>query len=144
MSTAVVYRPISVIDFAMRFLGFRDVNRLMTLSPRDKQWKELKAVLKGVRVNVTKQNVPRGGKPRPPRPIKDLIPEAGLFQFSKDNESWNVEVCVLHVISYFSRCYLCCILPSNITSGRITMICCTREGSALDSQVMLLSRLKCA
>lgn len=90
MSTAVVYRNISIIDFAMQYLGFRDVGQLVMMHPGSKEWKLLKSVLKGVRVITT---VPPTDRQKNPRPIKDLIPQAGLYEFKIGNESWTVQVC---------------------------------------------------
>ncbi|EIM90203.1 Piwi-domain-containing protein [Stereum hirsutum FP-91666 SS1] len=88
MSTAVVYRNINIIDFAMQYLGFRDVGQLVMMHPGSKEWKLLKSVLKGVRVITT---VPPTDRQKAPRPIKDLIPQAGLYEFKIGNESWTVQ-----------------------------------------------------
>lgn len=98
MSTAIVYRPINIIEFAMMYLNLKDISQLMRLNPGDKDWKSLKAALKGVRVNVLLQ---KGTRKMPPRPIKDLIYQGGHYQFTVNNETWTVEVCVhciLHIM----------------------------------------------
>lgn len=83
MSTAVVYRPINIIDFSLQYLGFRDVHHLMAINPGLKEWKVLKAALKGIRVIIT---VPQASEQKPPRPIKDLVPQAGLYEFKIGDE----------------------------------------------------------
>lgn len=90
MSTAVIYRNLDIVDFSMQYLGFRDVNQLMRIEPGSKEWKLLKAVLKNVRVITV---VPQTDRQKPPRPIKDLVPQAGLYEFKIGNEPWTVQVC---------------------------------------------------
>ena len=64
----------------MEFLGIRDVRELTRLTPQNPQWKNLKAVLKNVRITTV---VPAHSARRS-RVIKDLVPHAGEYEFDKD------------------------------------------------------------
>ncbi|EIM79132.1 Piwi-domain-containing protein [Stereum hirsutum FP-91666 SS1] len=88
MSTAVVYKNIKIVDFAMQYLGFRDLGQLVMMHPGSKEWKLLKSVLKGSRIITT---VPPTDRQKNPRPIKDLIPQAGLYELKIGNKSWTVQ-----------------------------------------------------
>lgn len=77
----------------MQHLGLRDAKHLQKLSHL--QLRLLRTFLKGVLVSVTVSPHAR------PRPISDLVLEAGLQEFDKDNERWTVQVsCFLMSICF--------------------------------------------
>lgn len=90
MSTAVVYSPMNLLEFAMQNLGFRNSNQVTKLQPTSKEWKILKAVLKGVRVTVT---TPSAQSHKPSRPIKNLVENVGGYEFNFKGEPMTVGVC---------------------------------------------------
>ncbi|KAL1947711.1 hypothetical protein VTO73DRAFT_13435 [Trametes versicolor] len=81
VSHAAVYTPGPLIDTMMQHLGLSDVRQLETLRPDE--FGRLRIFLKGVAIKVTLSN-------SRPRPIKDLVLQAGLQEFDKENERWTV------------------------------------------------------
>ncbi|KAI8998763.1 Piwi domain-containing protein [Trametes punicea] len=81
VSHAAVYTPGRLIDSMMSFLNLRDARQLADLTQPD--FIKLRHFLKGVRVKPTLSNMR-------PRPISDLVREAGRQEFDKDNERWTV------------------------------------------------------
>ncbi len=67
----------------MQHLGLSDVRQLENLRPDELG--RLRIFLKGVVIKVTLSN-------SRPRPIKDLVGQAGLQEFDKENERWTVAV----------------------------------------------------
>ena len=68
----------------MQYLSLRDARNLQNLPHQ--QFRLLRSFLKGVLVYVTVRPHAR------PRPISDLVLEAGLQEFDKENERWTVQV----------------------------------------------------
>ncbi|ETW76417.1 hypothetical protein HETIRDRAFT_480543 [Heterobasidion irregulare TC 32-1] len=79
-TTSAIYSSVLLPEFAMEFLGIRDVRELTRLTPQNPQWKNLKAVLRNVRITTV---VPAHSARRS-RVIKDLVPHAGEYEFDKD------------------------------------------------------------
>ena len=91
--TPTRYEEMPVLDWACTFLskfspGRRQRIQIQDLDRLDSgDVKLLKNVLKGVRVTVS---VPAGR--RPARPIKDLVPDVGGYQFMKGDEETTIRV----------------------------------------------------
>ncbi|KAI1796007.1 Piwi-domain-containing protein [Ganoderma leucocontextum] len=83
VSHALVYNSGSLITVMMHRLGIRDARNLQTLPHQ--QFRLLRTFLKGVLVSVTVSPHAR------PRPISDLVLEAGLQEFDKENERCTVQ-----------------------------------------------------
>ncbi|CDO70771.1 hypothetical protein BN946_scf184798.g86 [Trametes cinnabarina] len=81
VSHAAVYTPGHLIDTMMNFLGYSDARKLADLPPID--YVKLRVFLKGVRIKPTLSKMK-------PRPISDLVREAGMQEFDKDGERWTV------------------------------------------------------
>ena len=78
------YTPGYLIDTMMQWLGLKDVRELQTLQPP--KFTQLRTFLKGVLVEVTTSPRMR------PKPISDLVREAGMLEFDKDGERMTVRV----------------------------------------------------
>ena len=91
------YEEMPVVEWACAFLSKFSSSRHQRYQPHDlerlspEDLKLLKNSLKGVRVTVT---VPAGSR-RPPRPIKDLWPDAGNYAFMKGEEETTIKVCLV-------------------------------------------------
>ena len=68
----------------MQWLGLKDVRELQTLQPP--KFAQLRTFLKGVLVEVTTSPRMR------PKPISDLVREAGMLEFDRDGERLTVRV----------------------------------------------------
>ncbi|KAI0065132.1 Piwi-domain-containing protein [Artomyces pyxidatus] len=91
ISTAVVYRSVSVVDWALAYLDSVsrervDVRYLENLTPQHQHWKMLKAALKNVKVTAA---YPPGRKDA--RPIKYLVPNVGAIEFQKDGQPTTIQ-----------------------------------------------------
>ncbi|KZT69027.1 Piwi-domain-containing protein [Daedalea quercina L-15889] len=73
---SLVYRPGDLTALAMAFLNRNNIRQLDQISPQD--FRRLKSHLKGVNVTVVTSRTGRG------RPIKDLVLNAGGYEFEKD------------------------------------------------------------
>ncbi|KAI0374754.1 Piwi-domain-containing protein [Pilatotrama ljubarskyi] len=82
VSHAAVYTPGRLIDSMLAHLELNDVRALANLTPI--QHNQLRSFLKGVLVKVTLTPKMR------PRPISELVREAGLQEFDKDGDRWTV------------------------------------------------------
>ncbi|KAL7283289.1 hypothetical protein ACG7TL_002718 [Trametes sanguinea] len=81
VSHAAVYTPGHLIDTMLAHLGFSDIRKLADLEQLD--YVKLRVFLKGVRIKPTLSKMK-------PRPISDLVREAGMQEFDKDGERWTV------------------------------------------------------
>ncbi|EIM82439.1 Piwi-domain-containing protein [Stereum hirsutum FP-91666 SS1] len=94
ISSACVYAPIRLVDFAQQFLNMRNTNELIQLDERDRDWKILRSILKFVRVhvNTTVRRSPSNMNQdqRPAKPIKDIVPRAGHYEFVVGQDMWTV------------------------------------------------------
>ena len=68
----------------MQWLGLKDVRDLQTL--QQPKFAQLRTFLKGVLVEVTTSPRMR------PKPISDLVREAGMLEFDRDGERLTVRV----------------------------------------------------
>ena len=103
-----------VLDWACTFLSkfasrrqriqLQDLERLA-----ESDIKLLKAVLKGVRITVS---IPAGR--RPARPIKDLVPNVGNYQFMKEDEETTIKVRSVIKLSTVLTVYLTGLLRGKI------------------------------
>lgn len=74
------------------FLGKpNNIRALEQLNPQDMQ--RLKSHLKGVNIVVMRPGQRSDGQSRRQRPIKDIVPQAGLYQFEKDGVTTTVQAC---------------------------------------------------
>lgn len=71
----------------MKFLRIRDVRQLARLQYPSPEWTKLRNFIKGLLITVTTAG--SGGKGRP---IKDIVLQAGHYEFQKDGMSTTVEV----------------------------------------------------
>ncbi|KAI0336397.1 Piwi-domain-containing protein [Cubamyces sp. BRFM 1775] len=81
VSHAAVYTPGRLVDTMLAHLQLRDVRALSELS--NPQLAQLRLFLKNVQVRLTISQMKA-------RPISDLVREAGMQEFDKDNERWTV------------------------------------------------------
>ena len=77
------YTPGRLVDTMLAHLQLRDVRALTDLP--NPQLAQLRLFLKGVLVKPTISKMRA-------RPITDLVREAGMQEFDKDNERWTVAV----------------------------------------------------
>lgn len=87
------YQPGPLINLALEFFGRRDVRALEQLSQQD--IRRLRSHLKGVNIWV-RTGQRSDGPQRRGRPIKDIEPRAGEYQFEKDGVTITVEVRCTH------------------------------------------------
>ncbi|KZT11426.1 Piwi-domain-containing protein [Laetiporus sulphureus 93-53] len=85
VSNALVYTAGDLLNSTLQFFGWRDARNLRELRENGHDWRRLKSFLKNVKVTV--KTAPRGR----PRPIRDIIPRAGRYQFDKDGSQMTVE-----------------------------------------------------
>ncbi|KAI0721640.1 Piwi domain-containing protein [Cerioporus squamosus] len=89
VSHAAVYTPGPLIDTMLRYLELRDMRDLQSLNQPN--FARLRTFLKGVHVTVVIPGQPRDRRLDRPRPISDLIPQAGMQEFDKDGERLTVQ-----------------------------------------------------
>lgn len=79
----------------------RNTNELIQLDERDRDWKILRSILKFVRVhvNITVRRSPSNMNQdqKPARPIKDIVPRAGHYEFVVGQDMWTVRVRILYL-----------------------------------------------
>ncbi|KAI0646924.1 Piwi domain-containing protein [Trametes meyenii] len=103
VSHAASYTPGPLIDTMMMHLDLRNPRQLAELHPQ--QFGQLRIFLKGVRVRMTLSKMR-------PRPISDLVHEAGLQEFDRDNERCSVA-------RHFAQKYNCEVRFPRIVGVRV-------------------------
>jgi hypothetical protein len=89
-TTSAGYKSGRLYDVAQQVVKARNFRDLETIH-NDPKWKQLKNFLKGVKVTVHYRGSTQENRARP---IKDLVPYAGLYRFENDDgRELTVEVC---------------------------------------------------
>ncbi|RPD66004.1 Piwi-domain-containing protein [Lentinus tigrinus ALCF2SS1-6] len=89
VSHAAVYTPGPLIETMLHHLDLRDVRDLQTINPQN--FARLRTFLKGVHVAIVIPGQSRDRRPPRPRPISNLIAQAGMQEFDKDGERLTVQ-----------------------------------------------------
>ncbi|KAI0670510.1 Piwi domain-containing protein [Trametes maxima] len=103
VSHAASYTPGPLIDSMMMHLGLVNPRQLAELNTQD--YGRLRIFLKGVRIRMSLSKMR-------PRPISDLVHEAGLQEFDKDNERCSVA-------RHFAQKYNCEVRFPRIVGVRV-------------------------